>query len=129
MISLIVTYIDIDNKEYHNVYDNSLNCRFPRNLREENKMYIVPMENVTLLQTKTGTYYYSVSIKNIRTIQEDYSHIIQYIESECVICMENKKLNLYIPCGHVCVCLECDKKLKNRICPICRSNISHTEYK
>ena len=33
-----------------------------------------------------------------------------YQESECIICMENKKDTCFVPCGHVCVCATCAGK-------------------
>lgn len=40
---------------------------------------------------------------------------------KCVICMENNKSYLFMPCKHVCCCEKCSKNLKQ--CPICRNTI------
>eukprot|EP00948_MAST-09A_sp_MAST-9A-sp1_P003663 g3663.t1 len=37
---------------------------------------------------------------------------------ECIICCDAKKDGIFIKCGHLCVCYNCGKKLRE--CPICR---------
>jgi len=48
-------------------------------------------------------------------------------DDECRICMDAKINTVIIPCGHLCVCLECSKLLmsnnNNKTCPICKQNI------
>ncbi|XP_055836489.1 E3 ubiquitin-protein ligase LRSAM1-like isoform X2 [Episyrphus balteatus] len=41
--------------------------------------------------------------------------------SECVICMEEYVRVIFLPCGHMCCCLNC--QLKVDICPMCRAEI------
>lgn len=41
--------------------------------------------------------------------------------SECVICMEQSVKIIFIPCGHMCCCIDCQQKVD--LCPMCRSNI------
>lgn len=41
--------------------------------------------------------------------------------SECVICMEEYVRVIFLPCGHMCCCLNC--QLKVDICPMCRADI------
>lgn len=44
---------------------------------------------------------------------------------ECVVCMVKKKTHLFTPCGHLCVCKKCAKKVKNEFneCPMCKIEI------
>ena len=42
--------------------------------------------------------------------------------STCSICMTNRSRVVFVPCGHVCSCLNCSQRLTT--CPLCRSNIS-----
>ena len=42
-------------------------------------------------------------------------------QNVCVICMENLKNAVILPCGHVCGCRRC--LLQVRSCPICRGDI------
>lgn len=42
--------------------------------------------------------------------------------NDCCVCFENQRNCVFIPCGHLCTCLECGKALKE--CPICRKGIT-----
>ncbi|KAB5522520.1 hypothetical protein PHYPO_G00160440 [Pangasianodon hypophthalmus] len=42
--------------------------------------------------------------------------------NECVVCMEDRSLVVFLPCGHICCCQVCSDALQS--CPLCRSNIS-----
>lgn len=46
---------------------------------------------------------------------------------ECLVCLDNDKDTVIMPCGHLCVCSECGPGLvKNKhTCPICRSHIAN----
>lgn len=39
----------------------------------------------------------------------------------CVICVENERENACIPCGHLCLCNGCSKKIL--LCPLCRKDV------
>lgn len=46
-----------------------------------------------------------------------------YTESElCVVCRENPKEIVLLPCGHVCICEDCSVDVPN-LCPVCRAQI------
>lgn len=63
-------------------------------------------------------------------------HLIQELESEhdkhlCVICRDNVKNVLLLPCRHVCICQTCLQIAKHeheylRKCPLCRANVDST---
>ena len=40
--------------------------------------------------------------------------------NECVICLTNPPNVLFCNCGHLCLCLECDKLKISNNCPICK---------
>jgi hypothetical protein len=40
---------------------------------------------------------------------------------DCIICCENERDALYLPCKHNTACLKCSKNLKD--CPICKIRI------
>ena len=45
---------------------------------------------------------------------------------ECTICMSVDSNTIIMPCGHMCVCDDCGKSLKNSnhcMCPVCRGPI------
>lgn len=41
--------------------------------------------------------------------------------SECVICMEHPSKIIFLPCGHLCCCTNCDQSVD--LCPLCRATI------
>lgn len=41
---------------------------------------------------------------------------------KCVICFENPKQVIILPCGHVCLCEECSNRILLS-CPMCRKDI------
>ena len=44
-------------------------------------------------------------------------------ENRCVVCLENRKGILLLPCSHMCVCVDCSENSSLLKCPICRSPI------
>ncbi len=44
----------------------------------------------------------------------------------CVICLNERKNVVLLPCRHLCLCLTCSQKLENDApCPICREHIEN----
>jgi hypothetical protein len=43
-------------------------------------------------------------------------------EHECVICRTSRKTHVFVPCGHLCVCVDCAEITTSlsKTCPICR---------
>jgi len=39
----------------------------------------------------------------------------------CVVCMEQSRSHVFVPCGHMVTCVNCHTKLKD--CPVCRKSI------
>ena len=48
----------------------------------------------------------------------------------CVVCMENEKNVVLLPCTHLCLCKGCTKKIMSSctqaLCPVCREPIAQT---
>ena len=42
-------------------------------------------------------------------------------QESCVVCLDNPRGTVLIPCGHVCVCLLCSDQVET--CPVCRQDI------
>lgn len=50
---------------------------------------------------------------------------IEELDKKCSVCFTNKSNIIYIPCGHLCMCNECNNKCADynmSFCPICRNN-------
>ena len=42
----------------------------------------------------------------------------------CVVCLDEDKSHILIPCGHQCVCGPCGERLAQNPCPICRRAVT-----
>ena len=42
-------------------------------------------------------------------------------ENKCSICLENNSEYIFIPCGHFCICENCNNEYNQDICPLCRT--------
>lgn len=63
-------------------------------------------------------------VKAIEKLQEELSVGRWYSETICVVCEDAIPTHGFIPCKHLCVCLECAngyKMMKNKVCYICQS--------
>lgn len=74
------------------------------------------------------------SVTPSRTKQHDPDELARAVEHErekqkCVVCQDEHKSVLILPCRHMCLCVNCGNKIarsKNvdrRICPLCRQRI------
>ena len=48
-------------------------------------------------------------------------------ENDCVICMDERKSVVLLPCKHMCVCSACAEQLtrvKSACCPVCRTVVA-----
>lgn len=116
-------------------YNSEANCQFPRDIRIENREYLVPEADITISSTR-GKFFYWVKKNNITICNQpvgtgfDLTKLKIYGDeniAECSICMNDidSKPNIVFiiiaPCGHYCCCADCVKQLKQ--CPMCRANI------
>lgn len=113
-------------------YISAANCRFPRDIRVEDREYLVPQYDITLIDSRFK-YFYSIRKTNIQIVDSDRSlseiknlKVYGDIEAknpECNICMDTQnELIIFAPCGHYCSCAKCAQKLDK--CPMCRTNIN-----
>ena len=61
-------FIDDDNKEYFNLYDNTYNCQFPKNIRVEGYFYEVDENSVSLIQRGNNKPFYDITSDNIKIL-------------------------------------------------------------
>lgn len=113
-------------------YYTEANCQFPRDIREEGRMYKVPREDINIALLK-NRYFYRIKKGRIITLQEDKEldkeiirKIIIYTDesiTDCAICYDKPKESVLYPCGHFYTCESCSSKIKT--CPICRTVITN----
>lgn len=46
----------------------------------------------------------------------------------CIVCQENPKEIIYLPCGHFCLCKDCSNQIRKtqKNCPVCRKQVKRT---
>ncbi|CAM9150765.1 unnamed protein product [Hapterophycus canaliculatus] len=44
----------------------------------------------------------------------------------CVVCQENERGVLLLPCRHLCVCRGCSERPELTLCPLCRDHIAES---
>uniref|UniRef100_K3WR97 RING-type domain-containing protein n=1 Tax=Globisporangium ultimum (strain ATCC 200006 / CBS 805.95 / DAOM BR144) TaxID=431595 RepID=K3WR97_GLOUD len=48
-------------------------------------------------------------------------------EPDCLVCFESPKEQIFVPCGHFCMCTSCIQQLVHpKKCPLCREPIKNT---
>jgi hypothetical protein len=82
-----------------------------------------------------------MNLSDLHSLEDDMFENLQIVRKQklkrfqqeerakfCVICLENEKQKVFVPCGHACVCTACCGPLRN--CPICRMRIQqkHNVY-
>jgi hypothetical protein len=125
------SFIDDEGKEHYNVYNNSYNCKFPRDIREVGLYYEIGKNDVELVDNGRVAPFYNIRTTNIRVVPyvESASELKVFEISECVICLGNASSIIFIPCAHRCTCAECYFRLKatsrTPSCPLCRRTIQN----
>lgn len=74
----------------------------------------IPKSEPVFTTVLTSTPHESTSPKSTAPIPEDLT---------CLICYERLKSAMFLPCAHICCCMECVKSSDLSECPVCRSNI------
>lgn len=92
-----MTYNDYHDNHY-NINENEVLQAFQDSLRKYNK----PKNNKQPSKTK---------------IDPEPKHIESF-DKNCVVCLDNEREYIYVPCGHFVTCSVCVKKINK--CPICQ---------
>lgn len=64
-------------------------------------------------------------IKKLKNEIKDKEERIEELDKKCSVCFTNKSNIIFIPCGHLCMCNDCNNRCAQynmSFCPICRSN-------
>ena len=120
------SFTDITNKVYTNVYDNTLNCKFPKDIRQEGLYYEIGSDDLTLVSNPNVKPFYTIKTSNIKIINTiDISNLKIFEVNECVICLSNPSTKILIPCAHRCLCNDCYIVMQriSKCCPLCRRNV------
>lgn len=63
--------------------------------------------------------HYPRSVATPRGVRAQHTHDKRL----CIVCTDNECCVLLKPCGHYILCVECFRKLRERLCPVCRKDI------
>lgn len=128
------SFTDHEGKVFTNVYNNTYNCKFPRDIRSEGRYYEIGPEDLELVSRPGTAPFYNVKKNSIKIIENyDLSSIRVFEVNECVICMCEPSALIFVPCGHRCCCAGCyadmnkSKGLAKCVkCPLCRRDVGMT---
>jgi hypothetical protein len=142
-------------KSYTNVYNNSYNCQFPRGIRQEGRYYEIPSGDISIVSGGGRNPFYKIKTSNIKVLtggpescaldddRDSTSGITPpsnrstsslarpehvYEVNECVICLESRPVEIFVPCAHLCTCSGCYQQMKRSkaVCPLCRRAVVGT---
>jgi len=69
-------------------------------------------------------------VKNIirEGLWENDTFVKEITDDElCIICFQEKRSIAFLPCGHFCICLQCNKKYKENKCLVCRKQFKNKQ--
>lgn len=125
-------------------YNPNANCQFPRSIRQNGCEYVAPRSALKFARGPAGKFFYRVAAKQIEIAPDNHDESaigqqqvavvrIYELDDTCSICLSEPPQLVFVPCGHYCVCIDCDEQLKvkyrNRRCPMCRSDIQQAVTK
>ncbi len=120
------SFTDAEGKTYTNVYNNALNCKFPKDIRKEGYFYEIGPNDLSLVSRAGTKAFYQINTNAIKVVPIiNWSDFKVFEITECLVCMADESSQIMAPCGHRCMCKSCcDHLLKsNKKCPICRREI------
>ena len=72
---------------------------------------------------------YGAMAKQQMETRKERIHLEKSLKSsECVICLTNPPNVLFCNCGHIPICVECDKVKGLDVCPICKTETILNEW-
>jgi hypothetical protein len=94
--------------------------------RIENDIYTLKQEYSKIYfkcQEKSDEIIYDNILKYIKEEdrEDEDIKIKEDVNDKCAICMNNERTNVFVPCGHVCICDYCKDNIGNK-CPLCRKS-------
>lgn len=96
-----------------NIFDEFQNNKKMQEVRINGKLiYQRAKEDEIMMETQ----------KEKEKLEAQEKAIAEQETKECVICFDNKRTTIFVPCGHHVSCGTCAEKVKD--CPICKKKIN-----
>lgn len=80
-------------------------------------------ERTRKLKEKTRKQQTSSQIERQQNVQDNEQCEVQV----CVVCRQNRRGIILLPCGHVCLCEACSARITD-FCPVCRTEIKTKSF-
>jgi hypothetical protein len=106
-----------------------IKCRFRRRL-EVGEMFNVPISSIKL-KIRNGNFFYEISKRTIIPISIKIFNVSD--TPECIICLDNEKSCVFLPCGHFACCKSCADHFQPvsivlsfyfKNCPVCKVSVN-----
>lgn len=114
---------NVKNANHYLEIINSKNCLNSEYMYSNIETFYIQEKGKILTADKISENSKISENKNENKINNDHTH--NEMKNLCVICMENEKVVIFIPCGHRCTCESCGDKIFSfkKVCPICKLKI------
>lgn len=76
-------------------------------------------------QARKASKCQKMELSTTTNTQKQIKSFGEYDLAKCKVCMENQIQTVFVPCGHLCMCIVCSEKYESDKCPICRKEYSH----
>ena len=118
------------NENNNNVANNN-NIQVDYNINVGNNINENNNNNINVI-TFNRIYNREIQINNRNIENSEENRLENREENEnshkCIVCLSYPSKIIIVPCGHKCICERCYNKFKrnnNRICPVCRRQITY----
>ena len=88
--------------------------------QEAVQSHVPDREKVEVAKLRTDVALLQTQLDEIETVVEGLRQDSQ--KAKCIVCMEEEREALFLPCGHLVCCRKCAGKTKRK-CPICRKSV------
>eukprot|EP01122_Echinamoeba_exundans_P007717 TRINITY_DN2432_c0_g1_i1.p1 TRINITY_DN2432_c0_g1~~TRINITY_DN2432_c0_g1_i1.p1 ORF type:complete len:626 (+),score=116.91 TRINITY_DN2432_c0_g1_i1:440-2317(+) len=105
----------------------------PRFMAEEpdaNDAFDQLIDQLNSIESIEGVYVFESRVEELlgavrQRKQELQSRMASRDDVKCSICLDDPPQMICIPCGHLCLCENCSKKLTKKKCPICNLRVKN----
>ena len=128
-ISDITNNINFTNPINGSMQSNNVNIN--NYLSQVNEFFVNPLKKIIanlkneIVKLKNEIVKLKNEIKDKEKKIKEKEDRIEELDKKCSVCFTNKSNIIFVPCGHLCMCNDCNNictQYNMSFCPICRSN-------
>ena len=121
----ITNNINFTNPINGNVQSNNVNINnYLSQVNNLFEFFVDPLKK-TIANLKNEIVKLKNEIKDKEKKIKEKEDRIEELDKKCSVCFTNKSNIIFVPCGHLCMCNDCNNRCTQynmSFCPICRSN-------